>query len=179
MNASSRPQLFTVGKIVNTHGIRGELKVLPQTDFPEIRFAPGSELLIVRPETDDAVKVEVEAARLHKTTFILKLAGFDNINDVEKYKGLLLKVTEEQLVDLEEDEYYFHDIIGCRVVTEDGTELGTITEILTPGANHVWVVERPRGQGKPVLLPVIDEVVRKVDVPGKTVHIELMEGLLD
>jgi len=86
-------------------------------------------------------------------------------------------VSEEHLIDLDEDEYYYHEIIGCRVITDEGKELGTITEILTPGANDVWVVKRPGG--KQALLPVIDEVILKVDVPEKTVHVHIMEGLLD
>lgn len=171
------PKLYNVGKIVNTHGIRGELKVLPQTDFPEERFAKGSELVIADADNRETVPVRVEAARLHKNAYIVKLSGYDNINDVEKYKGRMLKVSEEHLADLEEGEYYYHEIVGCRVVTEEGDELGTITEILTPGANHVWVVERPKG--KPVLLPVIDEVILDVDVKEKRVTVHLMEGLLE
>jgi 16S rRNA processing protein RimM len=170
-------KLFNVGKLVNTHGIRGEVKVVSQTDFPEVRFAEGSRLILVDPEKHVQVPVTVESARLHKNMYIVKLKEYDNINDVEKYKGWMLKVSEEHLIDLDEDEYYYHEIIGCRVITDEGKELGTITEILTPGANDVWVVKRPGG--KQALLPVIDEVILKVDVPEKTVHVHIMEGLLD
>ncbi|CAH0122121.1 MULTISPECIES: ribosome maturation factor RimM [unclassified Paenibacillus] len=168
--------LFTVGKIVNTHGIRGELKIVPQTDFPEVRFQKGSKLLFQHPETKATVPVVVEGARLHKNMYMVKFEGFHNINEVEKYKGWLLKVSEEHLVELPEDEYYYYEIIGCRVVTDEGDELGVISEILSPGANDVWVVERP--QGKPVLLPVIDEVLLDVDVEQKVVKVHLLEGLL-
>ncbi|MNR58654.1 Ribosome maturation factor RimM [compost metagenome] len=84
---------------------------------------------------------------------------------------------EENLADLDEDEYYYHEILGCSVVTAAGEKLGQITEILTPGANHVWVVKRPKGRD--LLLPVIDEVVLEVDVENKQVTVELMEGLLE
>jgi 16S rRNA processing protein RimM len=174
-----KPKLFTVGKIVNTHGIRGELKILPQTDFPDVRFEPGSVLTFLNPENGATLEATVQSARENKNVYIVKFEQFDNINEVEKYKGWVLKVTEDQLVDLSEDEYYYHEIVGCRVITDEGLELGTISEILAPGANHVWVVERPKGQGKPVLIPVIDDVILKVDVAEKTVHIHLMEGLLD
>lgn len=169
---------YTVGKIVNTHGIRGELKVLSQTDFPEKRFAPGSALLMTDETTGDSLEVKVAAARSHKNVYIVKLEGYGNINEVERYKGWLLKVAAEHQGELEEGEYYYHEIIGCKVVTEEGEELGAITEILTPGANDVWVVERPKGKGKPILLPYIDEVVLNVNPADKLVTVRLMEGLV-
>lgn len=170
-------KLYNVGKIVNTHGIRGELKVLSQTDFPELRFEKGSSLVMIDPTGGDQVPVTVETSREQKGLFYVKFNGWDNINQVEKYKGWLLKVGESQLAELDEDEYYFHEIVGCQVVTADGSVLGEVTEILTPGANHVWVVSR--SQGKPVLLPVIDDVVKEVDVEHKRITVELLEGLVD
>ncbi|WP_127585753.1 ribosome maturation factor RimM [Paenibacillus koleovorans] len=167
---------FNVGIVANTHGIRGELKIVPQTDFPEERFAKGSRLTLTDEGDRTTIPVEVESARVHKNVYIIKLKSYDNINDVEKYKGWRLKINEEQLSDLEEDEYYYHEIVGCRVVSDEGAELGTISEILSPGANHVWVVDRPNG--KPLLLPVIDEVILNVDVQEKQVTVHLMEGLL-
>ncbi|MFB5759756.1 ribosome maturation factor RimM [Paenibacillus medicaginis] len=169
-------KLYNVGKIVNTHGIRGELKILPSTDFPEDRFAKGSELLIFPENGGAPLLVTVEQARFQKNVVIVKFKEHGNINDVEKYKGSMLKISEERLGELEEDEYYYHEIIGCAVVTEEGEELGEIKEILSPGANDVWVVKMPNG--KELLLPYIDEVVLAVDVQSKKVTVRLMEGLL-
>ncbi|UQZ87310.1 Ribosome maturation factor RimM [Paenibacillus konkukensis] len=170
-------KLYTVGKIVNTHGIRGDLKIVPQTDFPDERFAKGSALVFFDPQKQTRMPVIVESAREQKKMFVVKFKGFDNINDVEKYKGWLLKVEEQYLSELPDDEFYYHEIIGCTVVTDEGEELGKISEILSPGANDVWVVEREKG--KPVLLPYIDEVILEVDVENKRVKVHLMEGLLD
>ncbi|MEB3101192.1 ribosome maturation factor RimM [Ferviditalea candida] len=170
-------KMYTVGRIVNTHGIRGETKVISSTDFPELRFEKGSVLHILQPgERVPAATVEVERARMQKNTYIVKFKQFDNINDVEKFKGALLKITASQQAELPQNEYYFHEIVGCKVLTEDGEELGTVSEILTPGANDVWVVQRPAG--KPVLLPVIDEVVLNVDVQNRKITVHLMEGLI-
>jgi 16S rRNA processing protein RimM len=169
-------KLYTVGKIVNTHGIRGELKIVPQTDFLEERFEKGSRLIIVTP-VGARVPVEVESSRIHKTMVLVKFKQFHEINECEQYKGSTLKVEEQYLADLEEDEYYYHEIIGCTAVTEEGAELGTVTEILSPGANDVWVV-RPAGKGKELLLPVIDDVILNVDIDTKTVRVRLMEGLV-
>ncbi|MBB6636674.1 ribosome maturation factor RimM [Cohnella thailandensis] len=171
-------RLLNVGKIVNTHGIRGEVKVWPQTDFPDVRFRNGSRLLAYPPEgtAGSPFEIEVQSSREQNNVFIVKLKGYDNINQIEKYKGWELKVTDAERVELEEGEYYFRDIMGCAVVTEEGESLGTITDILSPGANDVWVVKQAKG--KELLLPVIDEVVLSVDVPGKVVKVRLMEGLL-
>jgi 16S rRNA processing protein RimM len=162
--------------VVNTHGIRGEVKVLPSTDFPGERFAPGSRLTLHAPDSSAAAEVEVASAREHKGTYLVSFKGFDNINQVLPYKGWTVKVPASRRVPLGEGEYYFHEIIGCAVVTEEGEELGRISEILRPGANDVWVVERP--QGRPALIPYIADVVLDVDVAAKRVTIRLMEGLI-
>lgn len=172
---------YTVGKLVNTHGIRGEVKIWPQTDFPEVRFAKGSVLTLVDEEKGGtSFTVEVVSSRLQKNVYVVKLKGFDNINDIEKYKGWTLKVSEDDLVDLPEDEYYYHQIIGCTVVTDEGEELGEVTEILSPGANDVWVVKGKDsgGRAREVLLPVIDEVLLNVDVAAKVIKVKLLEGLI-
>lgn len=168
-------KLVTVGRIVNSHGIRGELKVVPETDFPE-RFDKGNALFIVDSQNKQT-PVTVQTSRLHKNMFILQFDQFSNINDVEKFKGSLLKIEAKEQQPLEEGEYYYHEIIGCKVVTEEDQELGLVSEVLTPGANDVWVVSLPKG--KQLLLPVIDDVILDVDIANKTIRIHLMEGLME
>jgi len=172
----SEGRLLNVGKIVNTHGIKGELKVWPQTDFPEVRFKAGNRLMMIPPEAGNPVTVEIVSAREQKKMYVVKIKGFDNINDVEKYKGWELKVPEEDRVPLEEGEYYVRDIVGCEVFTEEGELLGTVTDTLSPGANDIWVVKMPKG--KELLLPVIDDVVLDVDIAARKIKVHLMEGLL-
>jgi 16S rRNA processing protein RimM len=169
-------RLFNVGKIVNTHGVRGEVRVWPQTDFPEVRFKAGNRLMLYPPEAGTPISVEIESGREQKRVFVLKLKGYDDIHEVEKFKGWDLKAGEAERVPLSDGEYYIRDIVGCSVVSEDGEQLGSIVDVLTPGANDVWVVTRPGG--KQLLLPVIDEVVLDVDVAAKSVKVHLMEGLL-
>ncbi|WP_047981292.1 ribosome maturation factor RimM [Ornithinibacillus contaminans] len=168
-------KLFTVGKIINTHGIRGEVKVLRISDFEE-RFSLGNRLLLVK---DDQVVKEltISAHRIHKGFDLLRFEGYESINDVEPMKESYLKITESQLTELDEDEFYYHEIIGCEVVTTTGASIGIIKEILSPGANDVWVIKQPKG--KDVLIPYIEDVVLEVDIPNKHVVIEPMEGLLD
>ncbi|WP_379151241.1 ribosome maturation factor RimM [Paenibacillus sp. sgz5001063] len=169
---------LNVGKLVNTHGIRGEIKILSSTDFPEVRFAPGKKMFVVPADGSPKFEVTVEAAREHKGTYIVKLKGYTNINQIEKYKGSLLTVPSDDLVELPENEYYFHQIVGCEVYTDedDSQPLGKITEILQPGANDVWVVKPAKGQD--ILIPVINDVVLDVDIQAKKIKVHLMEGLL-
>ncbi|RKP55431.1 ribosome maturation factor RimM [Cohnella endophytica] len=169
-------RLLNIGKVVNTHGIKGELKIWPQTDFPEVRFKPGNKLMMVPPESGDPITVEIVSAREQKKMYVVKIKGFDNINQVEKYKGWEMKVSDEERVPLDEGEYYVRDIVGCEVETEEGEILGTVTDILSPGANDIWVVKMAKG--KELLLPVIDDVVLNVDVSARKIKVHLMEGLL-
>ena len=113
--------------------------------------------MIIVDSQNKQTPVTVQTSRLHKNMFIVQFDQFSNINEVEKYKGWLLKIEAKNQQPLEEGEYYYHEIIGCKVVTEEGQELGLVSEILTPGANDVWVVTLPKG--KQLLLPVIDDVV--------------------
>ncbi|WP_102346965.1 ribosome maturation factor RimM [Bacillus sp. Marseille-P3661] len=167
---------YNVGKIVNTHGVRGEVRVIASTDFPEERFKEGS-ALFVELETRELLPLTVTSHRLHKNFHLLTFEGYDNVNDVERFKGNMLKISENELTELDEDEYYYHEIIGCDVVSEDdGALLGVIKEILSPGANDVWVVKTP--DRKELLLPYIEDVVKDVDIKNKKITVHLMEGLL-
>ncbi|WP_155286661.1 ribosome maturation factor RimM [Lacticaseibacillus zhaodongensis] len=168
------PEYYHVGKIVNTHGIKGEIKVMATTDFPDERFKKGAELYIL---TKPELRVVVSGHRVHKDMHLLTLEGYDNINDVEKYKGQLLGVKADHLekAPLNDGEFFYKDVIGMQVQTEDGIKVGTISEILSPGANDVWVVRRP---GKSdLLLPYIDSVILQVDVANKKTIVDIPEGL--
>lgn len=134
---------LNVGKIVNTQGIKGEVRVISKTDFPEERYQKGATLLLFQ-EKKAPIELVVESHRKHKNFDILSFEGHPNINDVEKYRDGILKVAKDNLAELGEDEFYYHQIIGATVYDETGSELGKIKEILSPGANDVWVVQRPK-----------------------------------
>ena len=164
---------YNVGKIVNTHGIRGDVRVMPTTDVVAERFAKGQDLYLQ--QAGEPLKLTVESARQHKGFILVKFVGYDNINDVQAFRDHELMVSGKDQQPLEDGQYYYHQIIGLSVKTVDGEELGTIKEILSPGANDVWVVQRD-GK-KDLLLPVIDDVVKDVDLDAGEVTVELMEGL--
>ncbi len=169
-------EYLNVGKIVNTHGIRGEVRVISQTDFPEERYQKGAKLVLFR-EGKEPLELTVAGHRKHKNFDLLTFEGYPNINDVEPLRDGILKVSMEDLSELEENEFYYHEIIGLTVVEADGTVIGKIKEILSPGANDVWVVQR-KGQ-KDALIPYIESVVKHIDLANEVVTVEIPEGLLD
>ena len=168
---------FNVGKIVNTQGLQGEMRVLSVTDFAEERFKKGSRACFYLMKKDQFVQtVTIASHRKHKNFDIIKFKDMYHINAIEKYKGYSLKVAEEDLNDLDDGEFYYHEIIGLDVYEGDNL-IGTIKEILQPGANDVWVVKR-KGK-RDLLLPYILPVVLNVDIPNKRVQVEILEGLDD
>ena len=167
-------ELFRVGVISNTHGIRGEVKVYPTTDnvrrfddLKEVILDTGKEQLILH----------VTSVKYFKNMVILKFKEFDNINDIIPYKGMDLLVTRENAIPLEEGEYYIADIIGSKVITDEDKILGTLTDVLQTGANDVYVVKTK--DGKEVLLPCIEECILDRDIENKIVKVHIMKGLLD
>ncbi|MEH7122880.1 ribosome maturation factor RimM [Bacillus sp. JJ1773] len=167
---------FNVGKIVNTHGIRGEVRIISKTDFADERYKSGNRLFLFMPQSKSPLELTVKTHRTHKNFDLVTFDGYNNINQVENMKGGILKVPESQLGALDEDEFYYHEIIGCIVTTIDGEEIGKISEVLSPGANDVWVI-KGKG-GKEVLIPYIESVVKEVNVNAKMVIIDPIEGLL-
>ena len=167
---------FNVGKIVNTQGLQGEMRVLSVTDFAEERFKKGNKLALFDKKDQFVMDVEIASHRKAKNFDIIKFKGMYHINDIEKFRDFSLKVAEEDLSDLEDGEFYYHEIIGLEVY-ENNVLLGTIKEILQPGANDVWVVKR-KGK-RDLLLPYIPPVVLGIDIEQGRVDVEIPEGLDD
>lgn len=169
---------LNVGKIVNTQGIRGEVRVISKTDFSEERYKVGNTLYLFQ-ETKKPITLTIKSHRKHKNFDILSFEDHPNINDVEKYRDGILKITKEQQGELEENAFYYHEIVGLEVFDENNKSLGTIKEILSPGANDVWVIGQNQKGKKDILIPYIESVVKEVDVVGKKVLVEIPEGLID
>ena len=167
---------FNVGKIVNTQGLQGEMRVLSVTDFAEERFKKGNTLALFDKKDQFVMHVEIASHRKVKNFDIIKFKGMYHINDIEKFRDFTLKVREEDLTDLEDGEFYYHEIIGLEVYEND-VLLGTIKEILQPGANDVWVVKL-KGKSD-LLLPYIPPVVLGIDIEQGRVDVEIPEGLDD
>lgn len=162
-----------IGIITTTHGIHGEVKVFPTTDDIN-RFSDLQEVYLDTGK--DLITLEIEGIKFFKNTAILKFKGFDNMNDIEKYRGKDLLVSRENAVKLEKDEYFIYDLIDSEVFTDEGTKLGILSEIMTSAANDVYIVKT--SEGKEILLPSIKECILDVDVENKKIIVHLMKGLL-
>ena len=167
---------YNVGKIVNTHGIRGEVRVISTTDFPEERYAIGNKLSFFKDDSKTPIVLTVATHRRHKNFDLLTFEGYLTIEMVQGFRDGVLKVSENQLSELEGDEYYFHEIIGCKVIGTNGQEIGVITEILQTGANDVWTVKP--ASGKDHYIPYIEDVVKDIDIDNKKITIDVLDGLL-
>lgn len=169
---------YNVGKIVNTHGIRGEVRVISQTDFPEERYAVGQQLGLFRKGDTKPLLLTVASSRKHKNFILLTFEGYPNINDVEPFRDGILKVNEEQLEEdeLQDYEFYYHEIIGCTVYNQEGQAIGQVKEIFETAANDVWTVKGE--DGKMHYIPVVDEFIKEVNIEEEKIVIEVIEGLL-
>lgn len=166
--------LLQVGIITSTHGVRGEVKVYPTTDDPR-RFRRLKE--VVLDTGRKKINLEIEGVKFFKQFVILKFKGLDNINDIEKYRQKSLYVTRKNAVRLQRDEYFIADLIGLKVQDEDGTELGTVKDVIETSANDVYEVEM--ADGRSLLLPAIKQCILNVDVENGMMQVHVLEGLLD
>ena len=166
--------LLRVGVISSTHGIKGEVKVFPTTDDMN-RFKKLKNIILDTGK--EQLNLEIENVKFFKQFTILKFKGFDNINEIEKYKGKDLYVTRENAVPLEEHEFFICDLIDCIGYEEDGKELGRLTEVMQTGANDVFVFQT--ANGKEVLVPYIEQCVRKIDIESKRIELSLLPGMLE
>ena len=165
-------QYLKVGVISSTHGIRGEVKVFPTTDSPE-RFETLKNVIL---ETGkQQIPLEIAGIKYFKQFVIVKFKGIDNINDIEKYRGMELYVSREDAVELEDDEFYIADLIGMKVVTEDG-DLGVLKDIMETGANDVYIIDTEK-YGE-LLLPAIHDCILDVDVENNVMTVHLLDGLV-
>ena len=146
----------------------------PTTDDPE-RFLDLAQVTLDTGR--EQITLEIQNVKFFKNMVILKFKGYDNINDIEKYKGKDLLIHRDQAVKLKEDEYFVTDLMGLKVVAEEGTVLGILKEVIPTGANDVYVVQPENG--KELLLPAIKDCILNVDLEKGIMTIHLMDGLLD
>ena len=174
--------MFRVGVVSSTHGIKGEVKVYPTTDEPK-RFSKLKKVYIEfckkglrGNSTSELIELEISSVRYFKQFVIVKFKGIDDINDIEKYKGMDLYVTREEAIPLEENEYYIADLIGMEVYLEDGSHFGTLKDVMETGANDVYIIKTE--EGKEVLIPAIYECILDVNVEAGKMEIHLLDGLV-
>lgn len=162
-----------IGKIVNTHGLRGEVKIVPWTNTPDV----FEDIEYVYVKSREEKKFEISNVKYQKNNIIVKFKGLDDISEAEMLKNAVVVTDREQLGELEDGEFYITDLIGCEVVSEDGKVYGKLDDVINTGSNDIYIVKR--SGMKDLLIPVIDEVVLDIDIEAKKITVRLMEGLED
>ena len=159
--------MIVIGKIIAPQGVRGEVRVMPLTDFPE-RFR---ELKIA--QLNDGTSLPIESVRYHQQFVLLKFRGLDSRNDIEHLRGKLIVIEHKDLVPLPNGHYYIFDIIGLSVYNEQEEYLGKVTDVLETGSNDVYIVEQKDKQ--PLLIPGLKTVVLQIDIAGGKMIVKLQE----
>ena len=166
-------EYLEIGQIVNTNGLKGVLKIKPFTD--DITRFEDLETIYIQ-KAKELIEFRIEQVRYSKNMVLLKLEGIDDINEAEKYRNFYLKINRKDAVELEEDSYFIIDIIGCEVYTDENELLGKVIDVLPTGSNDVYVVKT--SEGKEILLPAIEDVIKDVDINNKKIIVHLLDGLI-
>lgn len=166
---------FQVGVIASTHGLSGEVNVFPTTQDPS-RFKKLKQVTL-HTQRGEEIQLDVVSARFFKKFVIVKFKQFNNINEVEKFRGCELTINRKDAIGLAPGEYYCADLIGLTIVDEDGKELGILSEILQTGANDVYEMTK-NGSDEKIYIPAIKDCVKNIDIENGRIVIHVMDGLL-
>lgn len=173
MKGHCMEDFLQVGIIATTHGVRGEVKVYPTTD-DITRFKKLKEVILDTGR--EKLTMEVEEVKFFKQMVILKFRGVDTLDEVTGYRRAGLYVTRDNAVKLEKDEYFIADLIGVEVYDESEKLFGRLADVITTGANDVYVIRM--SDGGELLLPAIKQCILEVDLPGRRMKVHVLEGLL-
>ncbi|MGH2557385.1 MAG: ribosome maturation factor RimM [Actinomycetota bacterium] len=165
-----RPPWVAVGRITRTHGVKGEVAVLPLSDIGS-RFEPGSTIFL--DERQDR-PLTVASSRPHRQRLLVAFHGVEDRTAAEELRGRYLFVPSSSAPPLPEGKYWAHDLIGCEVRTEEGRLLGTVGEVIHGPANDVWVARSQEGE---LLIPALKDVVNQVDTAGRRIVVREVPGL--
>ncbi len=163
--------LLTIGRILKPHGVRGDVRVLPLTDWPE-RFLELERVFVGSHEANE--QYAVRGVSLHGKVVLLGLTGIDSRDRAEDLRGHSVMIPESERVELPPDHYYIYELIGVDCYTTDGTLVGKVTDVLSTGANDVYVVEGPSGVH---YVPAVKAVVREIDLEAYRMVVEWLDGM--
>lgn len=167
---------IAVGIIRRPHGVRGEASVEPWTDSPD-RFDELTTVTIVSPDESQTRTVEVQSVRAHGDRALVKFAGIESPEEVQLLRNWTIEIPEEQARELEEGEYFLHDLVGLTLIDREGRERGVVTDIHEGGGGLLLDVRRP--DGRSFAVPFAAQLCSEIDVPAKRMVVDLPEGLDD
>ena len=162
-----------IGQIVNTFGIKGMVKVKPFTD--DIRRFDELKTVYVE-KNGSQTEYEIEEVKYHKDMVSIKFKGIDKVEQAEVLRNSYLTVSRDSVEKLEEGRYYIVDLLGLEVYTDEQILLGTLEDIFNTGSNDIYVVKNK--QGKQILLPAIQDVIKQIDIENKKIIVHLLPGLI-
>ena len=162
-----------IGQIVNTFGIKGMVKVKPFTD--DIRRFDELKTVYVE-KNSTKTEYEIEEVKYHKDMVLIKFKGIDKVEQAEILRNSYLTVSRDSVEKLEEGRYYIVDLLGLEVYTDEQVLLGTLEDIFNTGSNDIYVVKDK--QGKQILLPAIQDVIKQIDIENKKIIVHLLPGLI-
>jgi 16S rRNA processing protein RimM len=171
---SDPDDLLVVGRIARAHGLRGEVIVNLETDFPESRFRRGNVMFV--DAADGARALTIEDVRFQQGRPVVAFEGIDSIEAAEELGRGDLRMPRSSLEPLPENTFYHHELVGCSVVTEGGESIGEVTRVDGPASTSRLVVQ---GRGREVLVPLVTDICRSVDLAARRIVIAPPEGLLD
>lgn len=176
-----KPKWIVVGEVVAPWGNRGEVKIIPHTEFPERFEQMEAVRLFLKGAEEPLGLFPLESCREHKDGILLKLKDVDSIDQAEKLRHTLIKVSVDELMPLPPGRFYIFELIGLECRTESGMKLGVVADVLQTGANDVYLVKPyPEvSRQKEILIPAIPQVVKDIRPEEGLMIIELMDGLLD
>jgi 16S rRNA processing protein RimM len=166
------PVFVVVGKFRKPHGVRGEIRMTVLTDYPEL-LGPGETIYVGQSHQPYTIR----ELRWHGGDLLIALKELPDRTAVEIFRNVEVSLNTADIPELPNGEFYIHQLVGMDVVTEEGDALGRLKEILLTGANDVYLIESP--QGKEILLPAIEEVVRDIDLEKGLIQVHILDGLLD
>ncbi len=169
-------QYLEVGKIVNTHGVRGEVKAIPLTDDPR-RFDKLKQIYISDVISENMKKYDIESVKYHKSFVILKMKEVSDIDSAQKLKEQFIIIDRKDAVKLPKDTFFMCDLIDLEVFDEKGDKIGTVKEILKTGSNDVYVIEDENKNE--ILIPALKSVVMEISLENKKITVSLPQGLID
>lgn len=166
--------LLLLGKVLRPHGLAGLLRIHSYAESGDSFLA--SRTIFLQNRSGEWREDEVLSVRPHKGAFLMKLKGLSTIEEAEKVRGASIYVEKSGLEQKEQDEFFWHEIIGMGVYLKTGAYIGEIENILSTGSNDIYVVRKGESE---VLLPAVHGVVEEIDLPGGKMIISDVEGLLD
>jgi 16S rRNA processing protein RimM len=166
--------LLLVGRVIRPHGLEGLLRIRSYAQSERSFLNAGT--IFLKLDSGEIHEFTVLSVRPHKNIFLMKLRSLNSLQEAEKYRGAEILISKDSVLEKEEDEYFWHELIGLRVYLNTGRYIGTISQILQTGSNDIYVVQEGDAE---VLIPAIHDIVEEIDLSNRKMIICEMEGLLD